>query len=97
MLSNELSTIIGGRYKEIYIQSLSYNEFLQFHHLSDNDEALALYIHVLQVTGADDRQRGGLHPSERPDAPPGSHGKRLRGVDTDDPVGFAAGFGRDSR
>ena len=27
MLSNELSTIIGGRYKEIYIQSLSYNEF----------------------------------------------------------------------
>lgn len=44
MLSNELSTIIGGRYKEIYIQSLSYSEFLQFHHLSDNDEALALYI-----------------------------------------------------
>ena len=44
MLSNELSTIIGGRYKEIYIQSLSYNEFLQFHHLVDNDEALALYI-----------------------------------------------------
>ena len=44
MLSNELSTIIGGRYKEIYIQSLSYNEFLQFHHLSDNDETLALYI-----------------------------------------------------
>lgn len=27
MLSNELSTLIGGRYKEIYIQSLSYNEF----------------------------------------------------------------------
>ena len=44
MLSNELSTIIGGRYKEIYIQSLSYNEFLQFHHLVDNDEALTLYI-----------------------------------------------------
>ena len=44
MLSNELSTLIGGRYKEIYIQSLSYNEFLKFHQLSDNDEALALYI-----------------------------------------------------
>lgn len=44
MLSNELSTLIGGRYKEIYIQSLSYNEFLEFHQLSDNDEALALYI-----------------------------------------------------
>ena len=37
MLSNELSTLIGGRYKEIYIQSLSYNEFLEFHNLSDND------------------------------------------------------------
>ena len=44
MLSNELSTLIGGRYKEIHIQSLSYNEFLEFHQLSDNDEALALYI-----------------------------------------------------
>ena len=44
MLSNELSTLIGGRYKESYIQSLSYNEFLEFHQLSDNDEALTLYI-----------------------------------------------------
>ena len=44
MLSNELSTLIGGRYKEIYIQSLSYNEFLEFHNLSDNDESLAVYI-----------------------------------------------------
>ena len=44
MLSNELSTLIGGRYKEIYIQSLSYNEFLEFHKLKDNDESLSLYI-----------------------------------------------------
>ena len=44
MLSNELSTLIGGRYKEIYLQSLSYNEFLEFHNLSDNDESLSLYI-----------------------------------------------------
>lgn len=44
MLSNELSTLIGGRYKEIYIQSLSYAEFLTFHKLADNDESLALYI-----------------------------------------------------
>lgn len=44
MLSNELSTLIGGRYKEIYIQSLSYNEFLEFNNLSDNDESLSLYI-----------------------------------------------------
>ena len=50
MLSNELSTLIGGRYKEIYIQSLSYQEFLTFHNLSDNDDSLALFI-----------QFGGLH------------------------------------
>ncbi len=44
MLSNDLSTLIGGRYKEIHIQSLSYNEFLTFHQLADNDEALTQYI-----------------------------------------------------
>ena len=44
MLSKELSTIIGGRYKEIYIQSLSYKEFLQFHNLQDSDDSLAKYI-----------------------------------------------------
>lgn len=44
MLSKELSTIIGGRYKEIYVQSLSYKEFLQFHKLQDSDDALAKYI-----------------------------------------------------
>ena len=44
MLSNELSTLIGGRYKEIYIQSLSYEEFLVFHQLPDNDDSLPKYI-----------------------------------------------------
>ncbi len=44
MLSNELSTLIGGRYKEIYIQSLCYQEFLTFHNLTDGDDALAQYI-----------------------------------------------------
>lgn len=44
MLSNELSTLIGGRYKKIYIQSLSYEEFLVFHQLPDNDDSLAKYI-----------------------------------------------------
>ena len=43
-LSNELSTLIGGRYKEIYIQSLSYQEFLTFHNLTDSDDALSQYI-----------------------------------------------------
>ena len=44
MLSKEFSTIIGGRYKEIHVQSLSYKEFLQFHRLQDGDDALAKYI-----------------------------------------------------
>lgn len=44
MLSGDLSTLIGGRYKEIYIQSLSYQEFLQFHELEDSDDSLSRYI-----------------------------------------------------
>lgn len=44
MLSSDLSTLIGGRYKEIHIQSLSYQEFLQFHQLTDSDESLEKYI-----------------------------------------------------
>lgn len=44
MLSSDLSTIIGGRYKEIHIQALSYEEFMQFHGLSNTDQTLAQYI-----------------------------------------------------
>lgn len=44
MLSRDLSTIIGGRYKEIYIQALSYREFLDFRALEDNDSSLEQYI-----------------------------------------------------
>ena len=44
MLSRDLSTLIGGRYKEIYIQALSYEEFMLFHQLSDSDDSLAKYI-----------------------------------------------------
>ena len=44
MLSSDLSTIIGGRYKEIYIQSLSYGEFMDFHGLTDSDDTLTKYI-----------------------------------------------------
>lgn len=44
MLSRDLSTLIGGRYKEIYIQALSYEEFLQFHGCPDSDESLTAYI-----------------------------------------------------
>lgn len=61
MLSNELSTLIGGRYKEIYIQSLSYLEFLEFHRLPDNDESLALYI---QYGGLPGLARIGLYEDD---------------------------------
>ena len=59
MLSSELTTLIGGRYKEIYVQALSYNEFLIFHQLPDNDDSLAKYINLgglpgLQKIGLDE-------------------------------------------
>lgn len=44
MLSGDLSTLIGGRYKEIYVQALSYEEFMEFHQLQESDDALAKYI-----------------------------------------------------
>ena len=44
MLSSDLSTLIGGRYKEIYIQALSYEEFMLFHQLPDSDDTLTKYI-----------------------------------------------------
>ena len=51
MLSSELTTLIGGRYKEIYVQALSYGEFLTFHQLPDNDESLAEYINLGGLPG----------------------------------------------
>lgn len=51
MLSGELTTLIGGRYKEIYIQPLSYTEFLQFHSLDDNDDSLAKYLNFGGMPG----------------------------------------------
>lgn len=44
MLSSDISSLIGGRYKEIYIQALSYEEFMLFHQLTDSDDTLAKYI-----------------------------------------------------
>ena len=51
MLSSDLSSKIGGRYKEIYIQTLSYEEFLVFHNLTDGDEALTKYIQLGGLPG----------------------------------------------
>jgi len=44
VLSGELSTLLSGRYHEIFIQGLSYLEFLEFHDLSDSDDSLQLYL-----------------------------------------------------
>jgi len=51
MLSGDLSTIIGGRYKEIYVQPLSYEEFMQFHKMPDSDDTLAKYIQLGGLPG----------------------------------------------
>lgn len=61
MLSSDLSTIIGGRYKEIYVQALSYEEFMLFHQLPDSDETLSQYIQFgglpgLLKTGLDEQE-----------------------------------------
>lgn len=44
MLSSEITTLIGGRYKEIYIQPLDYKEFVELHQLEDSDLSLSKYI-----------------------------------------------------
>lgn len=60
MLSSELSTLIGGRYQEVYVQSLSYEEFILFHGLEEGEDALWKYINygglpgLMQVGLADD-------------------------------------------
>ena len=43
MFSSDLANKLGGRYVEFRIYSLSYLEFLDFHHLSNNDESLEKY------------------------------------------------------
>lgn len=61
ILSGELSTLIGGRYKEIYIQSLQYTEFLVFHNLIDSDDSLRLY---LKCGGLPGLKKIGLNPND---------------------------------
>lgn len=43
MLSSELATYLSGRYIEVNVYSLSYEEFLVFHQLADTEEHLELY------------------------------------------------------
>lgn len=44
-LSSDLSTLLGARYHEVYIQALTYKDFIRFHQLEEGEEALSLYIH----------------------------------------------------
>jgi len=44
LLSGELATFLSGRYIEIKVFTLSFTEFLEFHNLSNNNEALNKYI-----------------------------------------------------
>lgn len=44
LLSGELATLLGGRTIEFNVYSLSYPEFLVFHHLSDSDESLSKFF-----------------------------------------------------
>ncbi len=44
MLSSELSTLLSGRYIEIKVHSLSYQEFLLFHRLENNEQTLLNYL-----------------------------------------------------
>ena len=58
-LSSDLATQLSGRYMEIFVQGLSYGEFLIFHNLEDNDDALRKYINFgglpgLRPMGLDD-------------------------------------------
>jgi predicted AAA+ superfamily ATPase len=44
ILSGELGTYLGGRYIEIPVHALNYNEFLLFHKLKDNSISLYKYL-----------------------------------------------------
>lgn len=62
MLSGELGTVLGGRYEQILVQSLTYAEFLQFHNLEDSDASLWKYLNYgglpgLATVGVDDEDK----------------------------------------
>ena len=62
ILSSELGTMIGGRYQDVFVQPLTYREFLEFHNLQDNDDSLVKYINVGGLPGL---RRIGLDDDEQ--------------------------------
>lgn len=62
MLSGDLSTLLAGRYVEIRVNPLSYQEFLEFHSLRDSDESLMKYLNYGGLPGL---RRIGLDSDEQ--------------------------------
>lgn len=44
LLSGEIGSYLGGRYIEIPVHALNYNEFIQFHKLGHSDESVSKYL-----------------------------------------------------
>lgn len=51
ILSSQLGTMLSGRYIEVFVQGLSYTEFLDFHNLQDNEAAVTKYINYGGLPG----------------------------------------------
>ena len=51
ILSSQLGTMLSGRYIEVFIQGLSYTEFLEFHNLQDNETAVTKYMNYGGLPG----------------------------------------------
>lgn len=51
ILSSDLGTMLSGRYVEVFIQGLSYPEFLEFHNLEDGEAAINKYINYGGLPG----------------------------------------------
>lgn len=51
MLSDDLSTLLAGRYVEIRVHPLTYPEFLEFHGHEDSDDSLMIYLNYGGLPG----------------------------------------------
>ena len=51
ILSSQLGSMLSGRYVEVFIQGLSYTEFLRFHRLDDNEASVTKYINYGGLPG----------------------------------------------
>ena len=50
-LSSDLSSLLAARYHEVYIQALTYKDFIRFHNLEDGDNAMSLFINAGGLPG----------------------------------------------